>query len=58
MLFFENFTNPEDDVETAPFTLQTKTYDYYAIDNMLSGGPTINFVCVFPCKTCNLSQPT
>ena len=25
---------------------------------MLAGGPTINFICVFPCKTCNLSQPT
>ena len=58
VLFFEDFRNPEEDIETGRFWARTVTQDWYDIDYMVDDGPYINFICVFPCKSCNLSQPT
>ena len=39
------------------FKVETFTQDGYAID-MVDSGLTINFVCEYPCRTCDDSTPT
>jgi len=56
-LFINNLTNPKENVVTKSFQLITKSYDGYKIDERTTD-LAINFYCVFPCKTCNLTNPT
>mmetsp|Transcript_62324 Transcript_62324/g.86082 ORF Transcript_62324/g.86082 Transcript_62324/m.86082 type:complete len:284 (+) Transcript_62324:154-1005(+) len=53
---FSNFRNPNKDIITGSFGIETTTVDGYKIDQ-LSSNMTVNFFCTFPCATCDLDQP-
>jgi hypothetical protein len=52
----ENLVNPIYNIVTDSFTIKTRTWDYYPIDE-ITANLTLNFFCIFPCATCNLTQP-
>ena len=56
-LLIDHLQNPETDIQTASFGIETWTSDGYAID-ALNASVFINFLCRFPCKTCDEDTPT
>ena len=56
-VLIESLYNPTENIVTESFGIETFTHDNYGIDS-LKEGLTVNFYCVYPCKTCNLTEPT
>ena len=53
---FDAMTNPTNNIITDTFRIYTITKDDYEIDK-LETGLNLNFYCIYPCKTCNQSEP-
>jgi len=53
----DSLSNPSVRKLTSSFKIETFTSDGYAIDKITSN-LEINFFCVYPCKTCNLTNST
>jgi hypothetical protein len=56
-VMIESLYNPKEHINTESFHIETFTHDDYGIDYIYED-VTVNFFCVTPCKTCNLTEPT
>lgn len=53
----ESLFNPKENIVTESFGIETYTWDNFGIDE-IKDSLTVNFFCVYPCKTCNREEPT
>lgn len=53
----ESLINPTSNLVTGSFEIITTTYDGYLVDN-LTAGMEVNFYCIFPCQTCEKTNPS
>jgi hypothetical protein len=51
-IIFELLRNPNKNVITSSFQIQTKTIDNYPLDRLLTN-MSVNFYCSYPCAQCN-----
>ena len=51
-IIFETFQNPDNNIQTNPFVLTTRTSDGYLLDKD-NTTLTVDFFCQFPCASCS-----
>ena len=56
-LLLESLMNPDTNVVTESFKVETRTFDGYPMD-VLDSNAEVNFFCIFPCRSCQEETPS
>lgn len=56
-LTIESLYNPGTNLITDSFEIETRTYDGFMMDSIVEG-LSVNFYCLFPCRTCLEETPS